>query len=234
MKEITEKECKDCGLTKPVESFYKAETKDGYTKRCRKCQGIYARSRPGYRQHLARRKEHEKELRKQPITHEYVRSILDYDKETGVFTWKERDKPFKLAGQVAGAAMKRPNHNTDYWQIKILYRSIYAHRLAIFWVTGEWPEQVDHINGDGLDNRWVNLRDVSGTVNQQNIPLRKRNETGIHGVRWDGKRGYFQVTIGVKGGTKSLGTTPDFFEACCRRKSAENQLGYHQNHGRSS
>jgi hypothetical protein len=42
------------------------------------------------------------------------------------------------------------------------------HRIATLYMTGDWPEEVDHINGDKADNRWENLRAVDVKTNRQN------------------------------------------------------------------
>jgi HNH endonuclease len=45
-------------------------------------------------------------------------------------------------------------------------------------------EEVDHINGDTLDNRRRNLRIATRTGNVRNAPLRLDNTSGLKGVRW--------------------------------------------------
>lgn len=53
-------------------------------------------------------------------------------------------------------------------------------------MTGEWPERdIDHINRDGLDNRWSNLRLATKSQNMRNHGLFKTNTSGMTGVHWD-------------------------------------------------
>jgi len=66
-----------------------------------------------------------------------------------------------------------------YRTISLDGRSYTEHRLAVFYVTGEWPiEEVDHINCNRSDNRWKNLRQVSRSQNCFNHPGHRKPETG--------------------------------------------------------
>ena len=59
-------------------------------------------------------------------------------------------------------------------------------------------EHVDHINGDGLDNRRANLRLVTSSQNHQNQVRVKPNKRGISrykGVVWDRWRGKWAASI---------------------------------------
>jgi hypothetical protein len=133
------------------------------------------------------------------ITVEQLREILDYDQETGLFKWKRTRRQIK-AGAVAGT-----DPSAGYVYIFVLGKRYAAHRLAWFYVTGEWPAgQIDHRNLVTSDNAFANLRDVSGVVNKQNMrDAQSNSKTGVLGVSPRGSR--FIAVIQVARKQKYLG-----------------------------
>ena len=128
------------------------------------------------------------------LTHVRLRELLLYDPETGVFTWRANRRRVK-AGDVAGYVDPR-----GYIQIGIDGSLHRANRLAWLYMTGEWPAgDVDHRDTDGANNRWLNLRDVSRSVNMQN---RRRantnNKTGLLGVSSIRNRFHATIWLGKK------------------------------------
>ena len=143
---------------------------------------------------------------------------LSYDCETGVFAWRKdgRGKSRRI-GQIAGCQM--PN---GYVKIKVAGRQWLAHRLAWVYAYGtEPPRIIDHINRNKSDNAISNLRDGSGGINEINSKPPKDSPFGISGVRAACKPGHYQAYTAQKGAFKSFYHGPDFFEACCARKSWE-------------
>lgn len=168
-------------------------------------------------------------------------NLIRYDGISGKFTHKKRSLSMftdtqqwrswnaRFAGKEAGY-VHNDNCGNQYLILTINGNIIKAHRAAWFIVHGEMPDQIDHINGNGLDNRISNLRNVSNQDNQRNCRLRKDNKTGVVGVR--NMHGKFASQIRVNKKDIHLGVFSDFFEACCARKSAESKFGFHKNHGR--
>lgn len=161
----------------------------------------------------------------------YLLQRLDYCPETGVLTWKPWHSPpnfnSRFAGKEAFTTVER-----GYRQGRIDGRLLYAHRVIWRMMTGETPDDTDHINGDRGDNRWRNLRDVTRQENLRNVRLSHRNHTGAHGVNFT-KHGTWQVYIGVESKGFCLGSFKTKAEALAARQAAERVLGYHPNHGRS-
>jgi hypothetical protein len=115
----------------------------------------------------------------QELTAEIVKTLLSYNECTGILTWLSSGNG-KNARQEAGGI-----HKYDGYKILCIYGKQYKyHRVAWLLHYGEWPKQViDHINGDKLDNRICNLRDVSVKINRQNSRVPgKKNKSGFLGV----------------------------------------------------
>lgn len=110
------------------------------------------------------------------ITAERLREVLTYNQETGEFAWK-----IKRGGAKNPAGCINEN---GYLLIGIDGRLYRAHRIAWLYVYGAFPGgDIDHINGVKTDNRICNLRDVSRSVNMQNLKgAHKDSSVGLLGV----------------------------------------------------
>jgi len=165
------------------------------------------------------------------ITQEQLKELLHYCPETGVWTWLVDRKRGVKQGDQAGSIMMKPC-GEKYRRIKVLQCTHKAHRLAFLYMTGVMPEdEVDHQDGNGLNNRWLNLRSVTHADNAKNHRLRRNNSSGAAGVCWHIRSGKWQATITVNARKKALGYFRNKEEAIAARKSAEIEFGYHKNHG---
>jgi len=172
-----------------------------------------------------------------------LRELLDYDPDTGVLTWRERGRDWfsstricnawnsRYAGKEAGRSMPR-----GYISVGMGKGHYLAHRLIHCWMTGLDPGSfsIDHINHTTSDNRWDNLRLVSGNqINMKNASRRSDNRSGITGVSWNAKENKWQVHITVGGRSKRVGGFACIKEAAAAREAANAEYGYHENHGRT-
>ena len=138
------------------------------------------------------------------ITAERLRELLNYDPETGAFTWRVRRPGRCKVGSAAGSIAKK--RKKLYRHIELDGDAYQAHRLAWLYMTGEWPtDQVDHRNSDGLDNRWINLRAATSNENARNAKIRSDNRHGFKGVTWHKTHGKWYAQILIKGKKTFLG-----------------------------
>lgn len=117
------------------------------------------------------------------LTAEHLRGILHYEKKTGIMTWvfPPKNHP-RMLGKNAGST--RTGKGKSYIWIKVDRVAYSLSRLAFLWVTGEWPkEQIDHKNGNSLDNRWKNLRAATQVQNSWNHKKRARRINLPMGVK---------------------------------------------------
>lgn len=135
------------------------------------------------------------------LTQERLKELLDYDPETGVFTNKARRSQMP-AGAIAGART-----SDGYWQLWLDGKVVKAHRAAWLYVYGLWPKQeIDHIDGDPLNNRIANLRDVPPSINMWNQHrVRKNNTSGYTGVSWHKATQRYRATIRMSWRTYHIG-----------------------------
>ena len=151
------------------------------------------------------------------LSAEYLRLVLHYEPETGIFTWKVRTSPRIKVGDIAGCP-----EGGGYLQIRVCSRGYKAHRLAWLHVYGEWPkEQLDHINRNRSDNRIANLREVTNKQNQQNRSKSSNNTSGHQGVHWDKRDSKWRARIRHNQKDIYLGLFENLEEALSARKAGE-------------
>ena len=138
---------------------------------------------------------------RQLATFEQAAEMLRYDSETGILYWIKRPCHNVFVGDIAGTKTK-----SGYVQLSLHKRLYKAHRIVWLLHYKHWPETIiDHINGNGFDNRIKNLRSATVSMNAQNQrKAMKTNATGLLGVSpIKGKR---KAEILVSGKKKYLGT----------------------------
>lgn len=134
------------------------------------------------------------------ISRKRLRSVLSYDPETGEFVWLKKISKKVVVGKVAGGV-----NVGGYIVIGIDGQPTYAHRLAWLYMTGKWPKQLDHADGDRQNNRFSNLREANHAENIMNAKLFATNVSGFKGVSWHRGAGKWQASIGLGGKSVYLG-----------------------------
>lgn len=140
------------------------------------------------------------------LSYEAVSRLLSYDQHSGEVTWLPRpESAFQnyRAFRVWNAryAGKRGFTAVDaggYYTGRIMGKTHYLHRIVWLIFYGTPPDkQVDHINGDRLDNRIVNLRSASHSENCRNSKSRSGATSAYLGVSWNTRRQKWDVRIKV-------------------------------------
>lgn len=174
--------------------------------------------------------------RRNDLTAYQVDDLLRYDDETGTLFWKPRPlSPFnpgkhqvricncwnsKFAGKQAGTISI-----TGRLMVSIYQRDYLAHRIVWLLKTGTWPkDQIDHIDGDPLNNRFSNLRESTQAENVQNIFLYRNNKSGYQGVSWSEANGKWLATIQIGRRQRYLGVFSSAEEASKAYLEAKSRL----------
>lgn len=164
---------------------------------------------------------------------EYLRQCLDYDIESGALTWRERPRDHfssdshwrrwngRYPGKEAGSRA-RESEIWIYITVSLLGATYRAHRIIWKMIYGADPtELIDHIDGDGTNNRIGNMRAANPTQNAQNTKSRVPGR--LKGVQRHKKNGTWMARIGCNNKRKSLGhfKTEELAHEAYRRAAAE-------------
>ena len=95
-------------------------------------------------------------------------------------------------------------------------KTVYLHKLILNSV-----DDVDHINGNTLDNRKFNLREATHQQNMMNQKLHKNNTSGVSGVTFNERSQCWVARIGYKMKRIYLGSFTNYEDAVNARREAE-------------
>lgn len=134
-------------------------------------------------------------------SYELIHAVLE--EREGALFWKPRgNKRFdtKYAGKKAGGL------NSDgYLCVTVKGNNLLQHHVVWLLHTGEWPQELDHKDGNKANNTFENLRIASTQENQFNKGLRRGSNSGYKGVCLCKRSSRWRAHITKDGKTKSLG-----------------------------
>jgi len=160
------------------------------------------------------------------ITHRRLMDLFVYVENSGDFIRRVATGRHGChrAGECAGTIQSH-----GYLIITIDKKRYMAHRLAWFYVHGAWPKgDLDHINGDKLDNRIINLREATRQQNMQNVRRHRHNTSGYKGVAWHSQRNKWRAYIFDSYRQIHLGLFDSREAAALARANAEKKYHSHR------
>jgi hypothetical protein len=174
------------------------------------------------------------------LTQAVLQELLSYDPQTGELKWKRRSREMfdtdrawntwnsNWADKPAFTSIDRKGYRVG----SLFNKSYRASRIIFKLMTDIDPDKVDHEDGDRLNNRWVNLRDVNGFQNQQNMKKPITNTSGHVGVCWNTDKNCWTARLKTNGKNIHLGHFKEKDDAIAARKQGNIDYGFHPNHGR--
>lgn len=167
-----------------------------------------------------------------------IADLLRYEPETGKLFWRHRDTSYFSVGRdrnvVARVWNKRhagkeaftADDGSGYRIGLLLGKKYRAHRLIWLLANGEWPDTIDHLNGNRSDNRLANLRNCTIATNATNTARRSDNRSGVKGVSCTASNTWVSYIHRNRRQTY-LGTFRSKADAVAARKHAEKEFGFH-------
>ncbi len=150
------------------------------------------------------------------LTQELIQYLFNYDPTTGYLIRKNTQ-----GGKISGTRTGHVDCN-GYRRVRIKGKLYAEHVVIWLFINGYLPDlQIDHINRVKSDNRIANLRLVNNSQNQQNIPIKKNNSTGVTGVSFHKKANKYTAAIMVNRKTIFLGLFNTIEDATVARKNGE-------------
>ena len=175
---------------------------------------------------------------------EYIKQCFDFDSRLGVLIWKERplehfntERGYKMWNSRYANTISSPKtkHTNGYRVVLINKKLFLQHRiLFMLYTNSDIPSgmEIDHIDGNKINNTKENLRLVTTQENQRNVGINKNNTSGYVGIYFMKTRNKWKAQICVDRKSIYLGCFDTKDDAITARKLAENKYNFHKNHGR--
>ncbi|WP_072270300.1 HNH endonuclease [Serratia marcescens] len=161
------------------------------------------------------------------ISHDELKKIIHYDPDTGIFVWALNRMGGAKRGSIAGTLTP-----DGYVKISVKNKSVFAHRLAWFYLYGKWPSKhIDHIDRDKSNNRISNLREATRSQNGANIGLKSHNTSGFRGVSYSKEhcKWFAQITHNGKKAFLGYYKTPELANEAYQKSAKDKFREYFSN-----
>ncbi len=162
------------------------------------------------------------------LTLEQLQARLNYNSETGIFTWLPGQTRPRIKKESAGTK------NDGYIKIQISKAKyiLNSSRLAWLYFYKKWPDkQIDHIDGNRENNAIKNLREATPQQNSQNRKRKKTASSKYKGMLWHKRLKKWQPMIVVNKKIIYLGLFKNEEEAAeAHRLAAEKYHGEYAYH----
>jgi len=147
------------------------------------------------------------------FTQDQLNEVFTLDRFTGFLYWKYNNR--------------RADHfSGKYRRVWWGGQKYYVHHIVWCMIYGNWPDQIDHINTDGEDNRPENLRESTQAQNRYNATYGPLRGVESHGAKW-------RARIQVNGKRIELGSYASREEAITAYEAgAEKYFGEFAEHNR--
>lgn len=133
-----------------------------------------------------------------------------------------------------GKKVKNETNATGHQRIWFCNERHLKHRIIWLMMTGSLPKgEIDHIDQNPGNNKWNNLRDVSGVINMRNKTMMSNNTSGFTGVSYDGDNRFRKwrgaVKVNGKRIRKSFATKDEAIAFV--KQTRKDAGGFTENHG---
>jgi hypothetical protein len=116
------------------------------------------------------------------LSYAYFNELLSYYKQTGKI-YQKKKRPKVAVGSEAGTITP-----SGYRYVQLFGHKYPIHHLVWLFETKSFPEKyLDHKDGNPLNNKFTNLREVTIKQNTENRGKQKNNKTGFKGVSFNNR-----------------------------------------------
>jgi len=134
----------------------------------------------------------------------YEEAIEAFEYRDGELFWKIKPAMRVQIGDKAGRAGKE-----RYERFRYKDKNLLVHRVIFLMHHQHTPKEIDHINGNKLDNRIENLREATRSQNQYNKNMMSNNTSGYRGVSWNNQKNKWAVRVKVNKKSYNFGFFDD-------------------------